>query len=130
MGAEVFWCGTGPGVQEGVTTGVPQLFELFSPSVDLRQRVVVEFFLGEFISRECILATEPCGRGEVVFVFNEGSTRDTNQPGRAAREPSDHAGGTRGCGRKEGRREPGKSRLSFSLGFCVNDCGWRLSPVK
>ena len=29
-----------------------ELFELFSPSVDLRQRAVVEFFLGEFISRE------------------------------------------------------------------------------
>ena len=76
--------------------------------------------------------TDPRGRGEVVFMFNEGSTRDTDQPGRAAREPSDHAGGTRGCGRKEGRRALREVATPFLFigDLCVNDCGWRLSPVE
>ena len=93
-----------------------ELFELFI------SKLVERFFLRELISRfsvrrRCILATEPRGRGEVVFVFNEGSTRDTDQPGRAAREPSDHAGGTRGRVAKKDDARSGKSQLSFSLGF-------------
>ena len=59
------------------------------------------------VHRRCRLATEPCGRGEVVF--NEGSTRDTDQPGRSAREPSDHAGGTRGAVAKRDDARSGKS---------------------
>ena len=64
---------------------------LSSSRVHLPVRVAVgvppEFISRFSVRRRCTLATELCGRGEVVFVLNEGSTRDTDQPGRAAREP-------------------------------------------
>ena len=76
------------------------------------------------------MATEPCGRGEVVFVFNKGSTRDTDQLGRAAREP--HRGRL-GVEVESARLDEAFRKVAtfiFIGALCVNDCGWRLSPVK